>query len=286
VPFAPHYRITPRILRQIKAIERTAGMLEAVRLRPEWDREVRAQAQVQEALASLQIEGSSLTLEQAFDLADELPARELSDAEREFTNYLLAFEAIEGYRGERDAVLRRGDLLNLHRILVAGVRGGQRFAGELRRESVEVGDLAGGVKTVHHRPPHWSAVESELDALLAWVEASKERGDGDGDPWVHPAILAGIVHHRLVWIHPFLDGNGRTARMFTTLLLYQRQYDFKYLFELSAYYCDHRDEYYQALRSADSSGDYTEWLVFFLGGFSYQMVRTQELVAKRVGTST
>jgi Fic family protein len=120
----------------------------------------------------------------------------------------------------------------------------------------------------------------EVEELLRWIEATKQRGDGDDDPWVHPAIQAGLVHHRLVWIHPFVDGNGRIARMFTTLLLYQREYDFKYLFELSAYYNEHRDEYYEALRSADRTGDYTRWLIFFLGGFAYQMVRMQELVRK------
>jgi Fic family protein len=278
--FQPQYRLTPKILRQIKGIERSAGMLEAVRMLPEWIREVRAQAQVRDALASIQIEGSSLTLEQAFALADELPARELSDSEREFTNYLRAFEAIEGYSGARDVVLTRADLLNLHRILVDGVRGGQRFAGRLRRERVEVGDLVDGEKTVHHSPPPWSQVEDELTDLLDWVELTKQRGESDNDRWVHPAIQAGIVHHRLVWIHPFLDGNGRSARMFTTLLLFQRSYDFKYLFELSTYYNERRDEYYEALRSADLSGDYTRWLEFFLGGFSREMVRTQELVRK------
>jgi Fic family protein len=278
--FQPQYRLTPKIMRQIKGIERSAGMLEAVRMLPDWIREVRAQAQVRDALASIQIEGSSLTLEQAFALADELPARELSDSEREFTNYLRAFEAIESYSGARDVVLTRADLLNLHRILVDGVRGGQRFAGRLRRERVEVGDLVDGEKTVHHSPPPWSQVEDELTDLLDWVELTKQRGESDNDRWVHPAIQAGIVHHRLVWIHPFLDGNGRSARMFTTLLLFQRSYDFKYLFELSTYYNERRDEYYEALRSADLSGDYTRWLEFFLGGFSREMVRTQELVRK------
>ncbi len=71
--FEPHYRLIPRILRQLKAIERTAGMIEAVRMKPQWISEVRAQAMVREALASVQIEGSTLTLEQAFALADEIP---------------------------------------------------------------------------------------------------------------------------------------------------------------------------------------------------------------------
>ena len=280
--FEPRYRLIPRIIRQIKAIERTAGMIEAVRMKPEWISEVRAQATVREALASVQIEGSTLTLEQAFALADEIPKRDLRGSEREFCNYLHAFDAIEGYRGARDVVLQKGDVLNLHRILMDGVRGGTRFAGQFRCEDVEVGDLAGGSKTVHHKPPNWSEVEKEVDQLLDWIETTKTRGDGEDDPWVHAAIQAGIAHHRLVWIHPFVDGNGRTARMFTSMLLYQREYDFKYLFELSDYYNEHRDEYYRALRTADTTGDYTDWLIYFLGGFAYQMVRTQELVRNGV----
>jgi Fic family protein len=281
--FEPRYRLIPRIIRQLKAIERTAGMIEAVRLKPEWISEIRARAKVYEALASVQIEGNTLTLEQAFALANQMPERDLRDSEREFCNYLNAFEAIDNYRGARDVVLQKGDVLNLHRILMDGVRGGKRFAGRFRREDVEVGDLVGDTKTVHHRPPCWPKIEKEIDDLLDWIEITKERGNGEDDPWIHAAIQAGIAHHRLVWIHPFVDGNGRTARMFTSMLLYQREYDFKYLFELSDYYNEHRDKYYAALRNADQTGDYTEWLTFFLGGLSYQMVRTQELVRKGEG---
>ena len=268
------------MLRQLKAIEQTTGFLKAVELRPDWIAEVRARTHAQEALASLQIEGNSLTLEEAFALAQETPARELRNAEREFCNYLRAFDAIDSLRGERDAVLTKGDVLNLHRLLVEGVRGGRRFAGEFRREEVKVGDVVGGEAVIHHQPPSWLEVEAETEELLAWIEEGNEKGGGNDDPWVHPVVQAGIAQHRLVWIHPFVDGNGRTARMFTTLLLYQRGYDFKYLFELSRYYNEHRDDYYHALRSADAGGDYTDWLIFFLGGFAYQMVLIQELARR------
>jgi Fic family protein len=177
----------------------------------------------------------------------------------------------------------RGDLLNLHRILLSGVRGGSRGAGELRCEDVRVGDVNAGETVIHHHPLPWGQVANEVDELLAWIEASKSRGDGESDPWVHPVIQAGLTHHQLVWIHPFRDGNGRTARMFTTLLLYQRGYDFKYLFELSDYYNQDRDAYYKALRSADRSQDYTDWLTYFLGGFANQMVRIEERVKKLAG---
>jgi len=92
-------------------------------------------------------------------------------------------------------------------------------------------------------------------------------------------LVAGIVQHRLVWIHPFVDGNGRSARMFSTLLLHQRGYDFQYLFNLSDYYNRNRDKYYQALRTADETGDYTRWLEYFCGGFSLQMFRIRKQAA-------
>ena len=151
------------------------------------------------------------------------------------------------------------------------------MAGQMRREDVAVGDVVDGEKTIHHQLPPWPAVEDHLAALLAWIQSGKEKGKrvGVADAWVHPAIIAGVAQHRLVWIHPFLDGNGRTARMFTTLLLYQRGYDFKYLFNLSEYYNSSRDKYYEGLRTVDRSGDYTEWLEYFLGGLSLQMMRIE-----------
>ena len=133
-----------------------------------------------------------------------------------------------------------------------------------------VGSGKGDEKTV-------DGLNQEIKLL---IEEGKKRGEGDNDPWLHPVIQAGIVQHRLVWIHPFVDGNGRSARMFTTLLLYQRGYDFKYLFELSSYYNADRDRYYAALRTADRRGEYTDWLVYFLGGFASQMMQIEKRVEK------
>ena len=67
------------------------------------------------------------------------------------------------------------------------------------------------------------------------------------------------------------------------MILYQRGYDFKYLFNLSEYYNKDRDRYYEALRTADRTGDYTEWLEYFLGGLANQMMRVEER-ARRVSS--
>jgi Fic family protein len=279
VPFAPTFQLTPLLLRQLVAIERTVGVLQAVDLQQDWHRDLKESVRVQDVLSSVQIEGATVTLERAFELVHTPPDVRLTDSEQEFLNHLAAFDAIDDLRGAKDYDLTRRDLLSLHAILVRGVRGGHRHAGRFRQEEVVVGDQQDGEVTVHHAPPDWADVPELIEDLLTWVNAAKtrptkaKRRRGEEDPWLHPVLVAGILQHRLVWIHPFLDGNGRTARMMTTLQLYQRGYDFKYLFDLSSYYNRDRDKYYAALRTADATGDYTAWLEYFVGGFSMQMMR-------------
>ena len=284
--FSPHWNLTPLMQRQIKGIEQTAGFLKALRVQTQWLGQLRSDARLRDALSSIQIEGGKVTLERAFELAQDLSTqqiklRNLRDDEREFVNYLLAFDLIDGLRGAREYQVAPHDLRNLHRTIVQGVRGGDRFAGQFRRETVAVGDREGDATIIHHQPPHWSEVENEVENLMRWINAAGVKPlreavkAGAHDPWVHPVIIAGVAQHRLVWIHPFVDGNGRSARMFTALILLYRGYDFKYLFDLSSYYNDNRDAYYQALRDTDVAGDYTPWLEFFLGGFAYQMVTVQ-----------
>ncbi len=284
--FEPTFRLTPRIQRQLVAIDMTRGFLDAVRLRDDWSARVRHQVRIEDALASLQIEGSSLTLEAAFQIAAERDRpRDLQESGLELLNYLRAFDAVDSLRGDRDAVLRLGDVRNIHRMLVAGVRGGDRYAGELRRESVAVGDIVDGQTVIHHEPPPWGQVEGYLAELFAWIEQvkAKPRSASAEDRWMHPVLVAGLAQQRFVWIHPFVDGNGRSARMLTTLLLFQRGYDFKYLFNLSQYYNHDRDKYYAALRTADASGDYTEWLEYFCGGLARQMYLVRSRATEAAG---
>ena len=85
--------------------------------------------------------------------------------------------------------------------------------------------------------------------LVEWFNDSGE---------VHPVLVSGIAQFQLVHIHPFLDGNGRTSRLLSTLCLYRAGYDFKRLFTISEYY-DSRTEapFYQAIQSVRRRGIWT-----------------------------
>jgi Fic family protein len=94
--------------------------------------------------------------------------------------------------------------------------------------------------------------------------------------------VAGIAQFQLVHIHPFVDGNGRTARLLSTLCLYKACYDFKRLFTISEYYDRDRPAYYKALQSVrELEMDMTCWLEYFSEGVSAQ-IREVQMTAEHV----
>jgi len=94
--------------------------------------------------------------------------------------------------------------------------------------------------------------------------------------------VAGIAQFQLVHIHPFVDGNGRTARLLSTLCLYKTGYDFKRLFTISEYYDRDRPAYYKALQGVRERGmDMTGWLEYFTEGLGAQM-RDVQMTAEHV----
>ena len=103
--------------------------------------------------------------------------------------------------------------------------------------------------------------------FVAWLQRETE---------TNPLIVAGIAQFQLVHIHPFVDGNGRTARLLSTLCLYRTGYDFKRLFTISEYYDRDRPAYYKALQSVRERGmDLTGWLEYFTEGLGAQMREVQ-----------
>jgi len=264
--FSPHFRITHPITSGLAKIERARAFWEAARLSPEWLAEMQKRALVLEAHHTTHIEGTKLTLAQSEKLLQGLPVPEADPEDsQELLNYREAFDLVAHYLNSGDPITE-GLIREIHKRLVRGVRGDSAAPGEYRKIQNYVVHAQTG--EVVYTPPPGYEVPRMMTDLVAWLNAETD---------IHTALQAGLAQFQLVHIHPFLDGNGRTARLLSTLCLYRGGYDFKQLFSISEYYDRNRPAYYQALpRVRDQEMDLTGWLEYFVAGLAFQMREVQK----------
>jgi len=143
---------------------------------------------------------------------------------------------------------------DLHRILLAGVRGRNKDPGEIRRIQNYIAPPGTPLERATFVPPTPPMI---MDALSNWEEYL--HGD-EKDALVQLAILKA----QFELIHPFLDGNGRIGRMLVPLILYQKGILSSPMFYISAYLERNRDIYYERLRAISGEGDWNGWISFFL----------------------
>ena len=178
-----------------------------------------------EAHHTTHIEGTHLTLEQAERLwAGQAVAEAQADDVRELLNYREAFDLVSEYLGSGEPITE-GLIREIHKRLVEGVRGGAADPGAYRTIQNYVANSR--TREIIYTPPPPGEVAPLMRELVEWLRAETE---------IHPVLVAGIAQFQLVHIHPFVDGNGRTSRLLSTLCLYRAGYDFKRLFTISEYY--------------------------------------------------
>lgn len=264
--FKPIFTITNRITAGLTRIERARGFLEAATLSEEWVREMGRRALVLEAHHTTHIEGTRLTLEQAERLLEGtlVPEADPNDVQ-ELLNYRKAFEFVSDYL-EDGSPITEGLVREIHKRLVEKVRGGAGAPGEYRKiQNYVVNSVTG--ETIYTPPPAHD-VPIMMAELVDWLNQEQE---------VHPALVSGVAQFQLVHIHPFLDGNGRTSRLLSTLCLYRAGYDFKRLFTISEYYDRDRPAFYRAIQSVREGGmDMTRWLEFFVEGLTTQLAEVRK----------
>lgn len=262
----PKFRITNTITGNLTRIERARGFLDAAKLSDEWISGMQQRALLLEAHHTTHIEGTRLTLDQSERLlAGEKPPGVGADDAKEVVNYRKAFDLVADYLGSGDPITE-GLVREIHKRLVRGVRGNSAAPGEYRHVQNYVANSV--TKEIIYTPPAPQQVPPLMADFVAWLNAEQE---------VHPILVAGVAQFQLVHIHPFLDGNGRTARLLSMLCLYRKGYDFKRLFTLSEYYDRDRPSYYRAIQSVRKRGlDLTEWLDYFTNGLRSQLAEVQE----------
>ena len=262
----PRFTITYAMTQGLAQIERARGFLEAAQLSEKWVRQMSERALLLEAHHTTHIEGTRLTLDEAELLlsGQAVPAADRDDV-RELLNYRDAFHLVSEYL-DSGAPITEGLIREIHRQLVIGVRGEQARPGEYRlAQNYVVNSIT---REIIYTPPASGDVPDLMRELVRWLNEPGE---------VHPVLVSGIAQFQLVHIHPFLDGNGRTSRLLSTLCLYRAGYDFKRLFTVSEYYDRDRSAFYAALQTVrERDMDLTGWLEYFVLGLATQLGEVTE----------
>lgn len=282
IKFEPIFTITPKIASLLVAIEASQQDAKHLPLTAAVLASLRESARLMSTHYSTMIEGNRLTVEQATEVIKHqghFPGRERDEAEVQ--GYYQALAYVE-------AVVARGELITekiiqtLHALALAG--GLVRVTLTPYRDGQNViRDGASGA--IVYLPPEAKDVPALMQALVAWVHEHHK---------LPVPIVAAIVHYQIATIHPYYDGNGRTARLLTTLVLHLSGYDVRGVYSLEEYYARNLPAYYQALSVGPSHNYYlgrvqaniTEWIEYFVEGMAASLaniVRHMREVASQAG---
>lgn len=207
-----------------------------------------------EALISSQIEGTQCTLDDVLDPdADSNKNLDIRDV----INYVKACSyAIERLKS---LPLCNRLLREIHKELLSGVRGNEKNPGEFRRSQNWIGASNCSLNEARYIPPN----VDDMTTALSDLEKYMNEGD-DYDPLIRIAM----IHYQFETIHPFLDGNGRIGRLMILLYLMEQGYLAKPIIYISYFLKKNQTEYYDRMSEVRKSGNYEQWVRFFLEAVS------------------
>lgn len=272
--FKPQFKLTNAIVSCLTQIAEAKALIERARLLPQAELRLRRQAILRMTHSSTAIEGNMLNIRQV----EAVYARQKVDAPArdiyEVQNYLRVLRFI-GQAMKQKKPTTEKVILKIHKLVTHKTLPEEQ-SGHFRKGPVYVVQRRFGRPTeTLYTGPDAKKVPGLMAALVKWLKDS-------AGAEVSPVIAAGIVHQEIAAIHPFADGNGRTARTVATLVLYQRGYDFRRLFALEDYYNKDRPKYYQAINIGKSYAerrvDFTPWLTYFVKGFKAEIDNVQEKI--------
>src|SRR3990167_3603976 len=217
--YSPKFSITNKILKYIGRVEAARDYIENAPLVPAYEAKFRQEAILRTVHHGTHIEGNPLD---TGEVAAVLEGQQIDARDRdiqEVLNYREVLRFID--RSQKSKVksqkFTQNHLLALHKLTVNKVLPYDK-AGKYRTTQVVVKNSKTG--EISFKPPAAGEVKKLIGDFMLWLNS-------DTVSEMHPVILAGIVHYVLAYIHPFVDGNGRVARSFATLVLFSRGYDIK-----------------------------------------------------------
>ena len=207
-----------------------------------------------EALLSSQIEGTQCTLDDILSpFAEENTNLNVSDV----VNYIRA----EEFAIDRLQTLPLCNRLikETHAILMEGVRGQEKNPGEFRYSQNWIGGQGSTLRNARYIPPNPEDMVNAMSDLEKYM---------NGEDSLDPLIQAALIHYQFETIHPFLDGNGRVGRLLITLFLMEKKILSAPSLYISYFLKMNRVEYYDRITQVRKTGDYEQWVLFFLQALS------------------
>ena len=266
INFNPKYQITRSILEKLYKIDQIKEHVKDMPLTPKVLAGLKETSRIVTTHYSTVIEGNRLTEKEVRQVLKGQAIAGRERDEKEVKGYFKALDEVAILAKKH--IVTETNIQTLHGLII-----GKNTPTPYRTEQNYVADSA--TREIIYMPPEAKDVPPMMTGLVEWINES-----------VHTLpipIVAAIAHYQFVTIHPYYDGNGRTARILTTLILHQGGYDLKGIYNLEEYYYQHLQDYYSALAVGSShnyymgraDADITEWIEFFVSGMlhSFQSVQ-------------
>lgn len=275
--FGAQFRYTHSMVKALGRIEAARCVINVLPLPPDQMLLLRHQARQRATRNSTAIEGNTLNRRDVMRVVAH-PERSKTDMEQEVRNYWRALDWIEE-QVEANRPLTEDYVRELHAIIIVRGHGRRGTRSDYRLMECPVVDSATGA--IDYGPPEPKDVPGLMRDLVTWLKGS--------DVVAIPApVRAGLLAHRFVSIHPFMDGNGRTARALATAELWRSGYDMRGFLSLEEYYTANIASYYGNLQmglpmsfyEGRHNPDHTQWLEYFAG----TMADAADLLRKRAET--
>ncbi len=229
--------LTNEILKYITEIERNRYIVSKIPLSYDVANKLRKNSKKKSSYASTKIEGNPLTEKQVDEVIDADERKHYLKPEQEVRNYFLALNYLEDKSKKKEKFSKKL-ILDVQEYVEKGAS----------KEKIGLrGPMPPGVLFAvydsqngnpDYIPPEYSDIPDLLDELVNYVNTTDD----------HPLIVAAIVHYQIVTIHPFEDGNGRTARLLSGYILDLNGYGFNGIGSLEEYFAYDIDEYYQSIQ--------------------------------------
>ncbi|MBR1648522.1 MAG: Fic family protein [Alphaproteobacteria bacterium] len=273
----PKYTITQAILRNLSEIEAIKNYFADKVFSPSLVSSLRQSAKIAQTHYSTRIEGNRLTLNQvetALYTADKSARSYQGHDEKEVRAYYEAINYMEKYLND-GGIFSLALIKKIHSLIM-----GSHKIIPYRNAQNAVYDSADG--SIIYLPPETKDVAKMMRDLAAWVKDNIDK--------LPPPVVAGLFHYQFVTIHPYFDGNGRTARLITSFIMRKSGYDLQGLCILEEYYAKNLSTYYQALMThphhnyyfGRNNADLTPWLAYFIEGVSQTFADIKAKTAEQV----